>query len=95
MSGSNAVLKVMKNGELVPMKLKSTTKIAHQLTFRRLMTEFAKQDWDDNAISVLRQTDKIMAYLHETERKMSLDIERDRTVQDETERARAESSQGA
>ncbi len=61
-SGSNAVFKVMKNGLLVPVKLKTSTKKVHQLTFRRLMTDLAKQDWDDNAIPILRQADKVMAY---------------------------------
>ena len=86
-SGSNAVLNVMKNIQLVPMKLKTSTKGAHQATFRRLMTDLAKHDWDDNAIPILRQADRVMAYFRETERKTSLDIERDRTVQDEAEGA--------
>ena len=75
----------MKNCQLVPAKLKTSTKEAHQATFRRLMTDLAKQDWDDNAIPILRQADRVMAYFHETERKTSLDIERDRTVRDEAE----------
>ena len=77
----------MKNGQLVPVKLKASTKGAHQAVFRRLMTDLAKQDWDDNAIPILRQADRVMAYFRETERKTSLDIERDRTVQDEAEGA--------
>jgi hypothetical protein len=79
-SGSNAVLKVMRNGELVPMKLKDSTKNAHQLTIKRLVTDCSKQDLYDNAIPILRQADRVMAYFRETERKTSLDIERDRTV---------------
>ena len=86
-SGSNAVLKVMKNGELVPMKLKDSTKNAHQLTIKRLVTDCSKQDLYVNAIPILRQSDRVMAYFRETERKTSLDIERDRTVQDAAEGA--------
>jgi hypothetical protein len=85
--GSNAVLKKRRNGQDVPIKLKDSTKEAHQRTFKRLMTDFAKQDWDDNAIPILRQADRVMAYFRETERKTSLDIERDRTVQDAAEGA--------
>ena len=77
----------MRHGELVPMKLKSNPKKAHQQTFQRLVTDFAKQDWDDNAIPIIRQADKVVAYFRETEQKTSLDIEKDRTVQDEAERA--------
>ena len=77
----------MKNGQLVPVKLKASTKGAHQAVFRRLMTDLDKQDWDDNSIPILRQADIVMAYFRETERKTSLDIERDRTVQDEAEGA--------
>jgi hypothetical protein len=45
------------------------------------MTDFVKQDdWDDNAIPILRQADKVMAYFRKTEQKTPLDIEWGRTV---------------
>ncbi len=69
------------------MKLKSSTKKAHQLTLKRLMTDIANQDWDDNAVSTLRQADRFMAYFRETELKTSLDIERDRVVEEISSRA--------
>ncbi len=84
-SESNAVFKKMKNGELVTMELNSYTKEAHQRRFQRLRIDFAKQDWDDDVIPILRQTDKV--YFSETEKKTQLDIERDRTVQGEVEGA--------
>ncbi len=87
MPGTNVVIKKRRDGNDVPIKLKSSTKDAHQRTFKRLMTVFAKKDWDDNAIPILRQADRVMAYFRETERKTSLDIERDQTVQDEAEGA--------
>ena len=51
------------------------------------MTDFAKKDWDDNAIYIIRHADKVMADFRETERKTSLDVERDRTFQDAPEGA--------
>jgi len=48
------------------------------------MTDFVKQDdWDDNAIPILRHVDRVMTYFCETEQKTPLGIDRDRTVQDE------------
>ena len=42
---------------------------------------------DENAIPTLRHADKVMSFFRELEQKTALDIERDRTIQDEAEGA--------
>jgi hypothetical protein len=59
--GSNAVLKIMRNGVYVHVKLKKQTKDFHKRNFELVRTQEAKQDFDDNAIPTLKQAGKVMA----------------------------------
>ncbi len=67
--GNNAVLKIMRNGVCVLVKLKKDTKDFHKRNFDLARTQVAKQDWDDNAIPTLKQAAKIMAFFRELEQK--------------------------
>jgi len=67
----------------VPVKLKKKTKDFHIRNFELVRTQVAKQDLDHNAILTLKQASKVMVFFREMEQKAALDIERDRTIQDE------------
>ena len=60
--GSNAVRKVMKDGQLVGAKYKRTTRAAKRPTFIHIRTHF-KASWDDNAVLVLKRASEVMAWL--------------------------------
>ena len=85
--GSNAFLNIIKNDELVQVKLKVSTKRFHRNNFARVRQDADKQGLDDNDISTLRDASKINAFFREIEQKTPLDIEWDRTVRNETEGA--------
>jgi hypothetical protein len=84
--GSNAVLKRMRNGVYVPVKLKRVTKDFHKRNFEVFKTQVAKHSLNNNDIPTLKQASKIMAFFRELKKKTALDIERHRTIQDEAER---------
>ena len=84
--GSNAVRKVMKDGELVAAKYKRSTRAAKRTTFNQIRTHY-KASWDDNAIPVMKQASQIMAWFRKELRKTEVQIERDQTVMDSAEGA--------
>ena len=79
-------MKVMRDGALVPLKYKRSTKQNAQRTFDKIRSHY-KQDWDAYAISILREANKVKAFLRSIDKKTPLDLERDRTIQDEAEGA--------
>ena len=84
--GSNAVRKVMVDGKLVPAKYKKSSRNAARLTFRKIREHF-NAVWKDNLVPVLRQANKVMAFLRDISRKTEVQVERDQTVQDSAEGA--------
>ena len=80
--GRNSVQKTTLNGELVPVKLNDSFKKIHLRNGERIRKEVAKHGLGDNDIPTLRHASNVMAFFREIEQKTSLDIERDRTVQD-------------
>ncbi len=71
----------------VPVNLKKGTNDFHKRNFELVKTRVAKQDLDDNAISTLKQADKVMTFFRKLEQTTLLDIERDQTIQDEAKGA--------
>ncbi len=71
----------------VSFKLKKGTKDFHKRNFELVKTQVAKQSLDNNAIPTLKHASKVMAFFRELEQKTALDMERDRTIQDEAEEA--------
>ena len=58
--GSNSVRKVMRNGQLVPAKLKRSTNDTKRKTFDLIRKHFGAE-WGDNAIPILKRASEVMA----------------------------------
>ncbi len=52
----------MRTGHLVPAKLKRSTNDSKRKTFDLIRKHFGAE-WDDNAVMVLGQANKVMAFL--------------------------------
>jgi hypothetical protein len=83
--GSNAKMKIMKDGELVAAKYKPRYTKQVRATFRTIREEFANQKLDDNAVPTLKKVDEVLAFLRGKHAKSKQQIEANMTVQDSAE----------
>ena len=79
-------MKVMRDGALVSIKYKLFTKQTAQRTFDKILSHF-KQGCVTNVIPILRDMNKVNAFLRSINKKTPLHVERDRSIHNEADGA--------
>ncbi len=70
----------------MPTKLNRSTNDSKRKTFALIRKHFGAE-WSDNAVPILKQASKVMAFLRAESQKSEFQIERDRTVMDSADGA--------
>ena len=69
--GSNAKIKLMKDGELVAAQYKPSYRKNIRTTFRNIREEFANPKLDDNAVRIIKTIDEVIAFLRDKHKKLN------------------------